>query len=88
MKPTPRQAKQIHEKYEKVKEHLIYEKYAIDDASADKIISGMSQEWFDTIIVEDEASLESKGRNRASKKFQEKDHKKFMDSVTYDKGTK
>ena len=50
MKPTPRQAKQIHEKYEKVKEHLIYEKYAIDDTSADKIISGMSQEWFDTIV--------------------------------------
>jgi len=88
MKPTPRETKQIHENYEKVKKHLIDEKYAVDDTSADKIISGMSQEWFDTIIMEDEASLESQGRNRASKKFKEKDHKKFMSSVTYDKGTK
>jgi len=50
MKPTPRETKQIHENYEKVKKHLIDENYAIDDKSADKIISGMSQEWFDTIV--------------------------------------
>ena len=42
--------KKIHENYEKVKQHLIDEKYAIDADSADKIISGMSQDWFDTIV--------------------------------------
>ena len=50
MKPTPRESKKIHENYEKVKRHLIEEKYAIDGNSADKIISSMSQEWFDTIV--------------------------------------
>ena len=50
MKPTPRETKKIHENYEKVKQHLINEKYAIDADSADKIISGMSQDWFDTIV--------------------------------------
>ena len=50
MKPTPRETKKIHENYEKVKQHLIDEKYAIDGDSADKIISGMSQDWFDTIV--------------------------------------
>ena len=49
MKPTPREAKQIHEKYDKVVKHLIEEKYAVDKESADKIISGMSQDWYDTI---------------------------------------
>ena len=48
MKPTPRETKKIHENYEKVKQHLIDEKYAVDADSADKIISGMSQDWFDT----------------------------------------
>ena len=50
MKPTPREAKQIHENYNKVVKHLIEEKYAVDAEAADKIISGMSQDWFDTII--------------------------------------
>ena len=55
MKPTPRETKKIHENYEKVKQHVIDEQYAVDadsaDAdSADKIISGMSQDWFDTIV--------------------------------------
>ena len=50
MKPTPRETKQIHEDYEKVVTHLIDEKYAVDSDSADKIIAGMSQEWFDTIV--------------------------------------
>ena len=50
MKPTPRETKKIHENYEKVKQHLINEKYAVDSDSADKIISGMSQDWFDTIV--------------------------------------
>ena len=42
MKPTPRETKKIHGNYEKVKKHLIDEKYALDGDSADKIISGMS----------------------------------------------
>ena len=50
MKPTPRESKKIHENYEKVVKHLIDEKYAVDSNSADKIISGMSQDWFDTIV--------------------------------------
>mgnify|MGYP001161001891 FL=1 len=49
MKPTPREAKLIHEKYDKVVKHLIDEKYAVDKDAADKIISGMSQDWYDTI---------------------------------------
>ena len=50
MKPTPRETKKIHENYEKVKKHLIDENCAVDSNSADKIISGMSQDWFDTIV--------------------------------------
>ena len=50
MKPTPKETKKIHENYERVKNHLIEENYAIDSDSADKIISGMSQDWFDTIV--------------------------------------
>ena len=50
MKPPPRETKKIHENYEKVKQHLIDEKYAVDNEAADKIISGMSQDWFDTIV--------------------------------------
>ena len=49
MKPTPKESKKIHENYKKVVDHLIEEKYAVDEDSADKIISGMSQDWFDTI---------------------------------------
>ena len=44
MKPTPREAQVIHAKYEKVVNHLIEEKYA-----ADKIIEGMSEEWYNCI---------------------------------------
>ena len=50
MKPTPKESKKIHENYEKVVEHLIEEKYAVDADSADKIISGMRQDWFDSIL--------------------------------------
>ena len=50
MKPTPRETKKIHENYEKVVTHLIEEKYAIDSNSADKIIAGMSQDWYDAIV--------------------------------------
>ena len=50
MKPTPKETKKIHENYEKVVKLLIEEKYAVDGEAADKIISGMSQDWFDTIV--------------------------------------
>ena len=50
MKPTPKETKKIHENYQKDVDHLIEEKYAANEAAADKIISGMSQEWFDTIV--------------------------------------
>ena len=50
MKPTPKESQKIHENYKKVVNHLIEEKYAVNDDAADKIISGMSQDWFDTIV--------------------------------------
>ncbi len=50
MKPTPKESQKIHENYKKVVGHLIEEKYAVDEESADRIISGMSQDWYDTIV--------------------------------------
>jgi SOS response regulatory protein OraA/RecX len=52
MKPSPRQSQQIHKNYEKVVEHLIKEGYADDKESADSIINGMSESWFNLIIQE------------------------------------
>ena len=52
MKPTPKQTKEIHENYEKVVDHLISEGYAEDKESADSIINGMSESWFNLIISE------------------------------------
>lgn len=52
MKPTPRQSQEIHKNYERVVEHLIKEGYAEDKDSADSIISGMSETWFNLIIKE------------------------------------
>jgi len=51
MKPTPKESKKIHENYEKVVEHLIEEKYTEDREGADNIIAGMSEEWFNLIIL-------------------------------------
>jgi hypothetical protein len=50
MNPTPREAKIIHEHYEKVVDHLIDEGYTTDKEGADKIISGMSDEWYSLIL--------------------------------------
>jgi hypothetical protein len=50
MKPTPRQTKEAVERYNFVVEHLIEEGYAQDNKSADLIINGMSEEWYNTII--------------------------------------
>lgn len=52
MKPTPKQSKAIHENYEKVVDHLLKEGYAQDKESADSIINGMSESWFNLIISE------------------------------------
>jgi len=52
MKPTPREAKVIHEHYERVVEYLINEGYTTNKEGADNIISGMSEEWYNLIIVE------------------------------------
>lgn len=50
MKPTPKQSQEIHKNYERVVEHLIKEGYAEDRESADSIINGMSDTWFNLII--------------------------------------
>jgi hypothetical protein len=52
MKPTPRETKEAVERYTFVVEHLIKEGYAQDNESADLIINGMSEEWFNLIISE------------------------------------
>ena len=52
MKPSPRQTQEAHQNYKKVSEHLIREWYSADKESADDIIKGMSEEWFNLIIEE------------------------------------
>jgi len=52
MKPTPKETQEIYKNYEKVVEHLIREGYAEDKDSADNIIKGMSESWFNIIISE------------------------------------
>ena len=52
MKPSPRQTQEAHQNYNKVSEHLIREGYAPNKESADDIIKGMSEEWFNLIIEE------------------------------------
>ena len=50
MKPTPKQYKEAVDRHAKIVEHLIDEGYAEDKKSADKIIMGMSEQWFNLII--------------------------------------
>lgn len=52
MKPSPKQSQEIHKNYEMVVEHLIKEGYADDKDSANTIINGMSESWFNLIIQE------------------------------------
>ena len=52
MKPTPKETKEAYKNYDKVVEHLISESYADNKESADTIIKGMSEEWFNLIISE------------------------------------
>lgn len=52
MKPTPKEMQEAYQNYEKVVSHLIQEGYAEDKESADIIINGMSEVWFNLIISE------------------------------------
>jgi hypothetical protein len=52
MKPTPRELQETHKTYEKLVEHLIAEGYADDNESANDIIRGMSETWFNLIITD------------------------------------
>ena len=53
MKLSPKKLKETKNIYYTVVEHLIEEGYATDSDSADSIISGMSEEWFETIVEAD-----------------------------------
>ena len=50
MKPTPKELKEAVDRHAKIVNHLIEEGYAEDAKSADSIIMGMSEEWFNLII--------------------------------------
>jgi hypothetical protein len=49
MKPSPRQLQETYKIHSQLVEHLIAEGYADDNESANKIIEGMSETWFDMI---------------------------------------
>ena len=50
MKPTPKQYKEAVERHDKIVKHLIDEGYADNKESADSIIMGMSEQWYNLII--------------------------------------
>ena len=52
MKPTPKELQETYKTYECVIEHLISEGYAENKESADKIIEGMSETWYNFIVKE------------------------------------
>ena len=72
MKPSPKKLKETKNIYYTVVEHLIEEGYATDSDSADSIISGMSDEWFET-IVEGQNVERHKSGGRMPKKDDEKE---------------
>jgi len=65
MNPSPKKLKETKNIYYTVVEHLIEEGYATDSDSADSIISGMSDEWFETIV---EGPNYDKNRKRAAQR--------------------
>jgi hypothetical protein len=69
MKPSPKKLKETKNIYYTVVEHLIEEGYATDSDSADSIISGMSDEWFETIV---EGDNYNKNRRRAAQRAAER----------------
>ena len=52
MKPSPKQYQEAVERTNKIKEHLIKEGYAENEESAESIIMGMSEQWYNLIIEE------------------------------------
>ena len=72
MKPSPKKLKETKEIYHTVVEHLIEEGYATDSDSADSIISGMSDEWFETIVEGQNVERHTSGA-RMPKKDDEKE---------------
>ena len=50
MKPTPRQFKEAFERQEFITKYLISEGYAENEESANQIILGMSEQWYNIII--------------------------------------
>ena len=52
MKPTPRELQETYQTYESLVEHLTSEGYADNKESADKIIEGMSETWYNFIVKE------------------------------------
>jgi hypothetical protein len=67
MKPSPKKLKETKNIYYKVVDHLISEGYATDSDSADNIIKGMSDEWFETIIDENIVQTIVKGAQEIGK---------------------
>jgi hypothetical protein len=72
MKPSPKKLKETKNIYYTVVEHLIEEGYATDSDSADSIISGMSDEWFETIVEGQNVERHTSGA-RMPKKDDEKE---------------
>jgi len=50
MKPTPRELQETYKIHNQLVEHLVAEGYADDNESANIIINGMSETWFNMIM--------------------------------------
>lgn len=50
MKLTPKEHKEAVERQQKIIEHLVDEGYAENEESANQIILGMSEQWFNLIV--------------------------------------
>ena len=50
MKPSPRQLQETYKIHSQLIEHLVAEGYADDNESANVIINGMSETWFNLIM--------------------------------------
>ena len=50
MKPTPKQHKEAVERVDYLQKYLMSEGYAENIESADNIIMGMSEEWYELIL--------------------------------------
>jgi hypothetical protein len=50
MKPTPKELQETYKIHNQLIDHLISEGYADDNNSANKIIEGMSETWFNLIM--------------------------------------